>query len=297
MGGLGSALHHRRGTAGRRRGGAPRRRRGRPVASSGWVRSTWRSAGPNGSGWWGRTGRARPRSSRRCSDGCPWPPGRRGWDRAWWSASSARTAARRRRAPPTRGRCSTGVIDRCGLTVPEARSLLAKFGLGPEHLEPVEGTAVAGGAHPGGAGHVPGPAESTSSFWTSPPTTSTSPPSSRSRRRCRGSAGPSCSCPTTGACSMPSTSPDASISPSTSPAGHRDGGVRRHRRHGHRRSSVPGRSERPHHGPHLFVDGAARELDGGGQEVESVTGTGEAVQLHRDTGLHETLRVDDPLVA
>jgi len=26
------------------------------------------------------------------------------------------------------------VIDRCGLTVPEARSLLAKFGLGPEHL-------------------------------------------------------------------------------------------------------------------------------------------------------------------
>jgi ATPase subunit of ABC transporter with duplicated ATPase domains len=27
-----------------------------------------------------------------------------------------------------------GVVQRCGLTVPEARSLLAKFGLGAEHL-------------------------------------------------------------------------------------------------------------------------------------------------------------------
>ncbi len=46
-------------------------------------RSRWTSHGPTGSRWSARTDRARPRSSRRSSAACRWPPGRGASARAW----------------------------------------------------------------------------------------------------------------------------------------------------------------------------------------------------------------------
>ena len=53
-----------------------------------------------------------------------------GWGRAWWWASSTRPGAGSPRTRP----CSTGLMAATGQVVSEARSLLAKFGLGAGHV-------------------------------------------------------------------------------------------------------------------------------------------------------------------
>ena len=89
--------------------------------------------------------------------GCPWPRGRPGWGRASWWASSARTAARRpgtveavgirprRRHRPVRADGSRGAVA------------AGQVRAGRRASRPAAGAAVAGGADPGRAGHVPGP--------------------------------------------------------------------------------------------------------------------------------------------
>ena len=110
-------------------------------ASSAWARSTWRSGGPTGSPWSGRTARARRRWSRRSWVGCRLARGTAGWVRASWSAQRGWWArlGQDRRAWPGSGdayarRATDTVVDALlrttGSTLSDARSLLAKFGLG-----------------------------------------------------------------------------------------------------------------------------------------------------------------------
>ena len=83
----------------------------------------------------------------------------------------------------------------------EVRTLLAKFGLIADHVLRPADDALAGRAHPGGAGAAAGARASTCWCSTSRPTTSTCPRSSSSRRRWPPTRAPCCWSPTTAGCS------------------------------------------------------------------------------------------------
>ena len=90
--------------------------------------SRWTSPGPTGWRSSGPTGRGRPRSSRPCSGACPSPPEHVGSVRASWWASSPRTGASWATCPNL-GDAFTAAT---GLPHDQARSQLAKFGLGAD---------------------------------------------------------------------------------------------------------------------------------------------------------------------
>jgi len=121
-----------------------------PAATSGWADQpgdrlgrTHRAGGANG--------RARRRSSRPSrsaasgdGDGLVGP--------SVVVANSVRTVAcRPSPVTPATGSVLDRVIDRCGLTVPAARSLLAKFRVGSRAPQPTEGSVVTGRTDPGRA--------------------------------------------------------------------------------------------------------------------------------------------------
>ena len=168
------------GGAQRRRGGPPRaapsssggdvparpdRPRGRPG------RTGWPSSGP--------TAAARRPCCGRCSGELPARP----------RAALARPGRGGRRdgpgaRPRSRGDAAAARAfqDATGMALSEARSLLAKFGLGADHVDRAGARPVARRAHPGRCSPRSWPRASTAWCSTSPPTTSTSRPSSSSSR-------------------------------------------------------------------------------------------------------------------
>ena len=107
-------------------------------------RSTSRSAGASGSRSSARTAAARRRCSARCSAGCRSTAGD-ALARARRRRRRARPGARR--ASPATSRCSTRSCARPGCRRHEARSLLAKFGLGADHVGAARRVALARRAH------------------------------------------------------------------------------------------------------------------------------------------------------
>ena len=150
MGRLGVAVRDRRGaTFGKRRRRAlPARSSSAAIAMASVDRrfgsgpSTSRSARASGSRWWGRTAAANRRCSPRCSVRSSCRPVRATSALASSSAHSHRRAG----ASPPRARatvsgdraatrrCSTASSAPTGMLLADARSLLAKFGLGAEHV-------------------------------------------------------------------------------------------------------------------------------------------------------------------
>ena len=80
-----------------------------------------------------------------CSAGCPSRRARRGSGRRWWSARSTRRARAFRRAAAARRVHAPAAR---GLTPEDARTLLAKFGLGRRPRRAPRRRPVAGRAHP-----------------------------------------------------------------------------------------------------------------------------------------------------
>ena len=146
-----------------------------------------RSAGATGWPSSGPTARASRRCWTRCSAGCPSPTGERWIGPGVVVGEIGQGRERvRRRCHPARRRS----WPRPGSPPQsEARSLLAKFGLGADHVARTAGVAVAGRAHPGHARRPPGAWASTAWCSTSPPTTSTCRPSSSWSRRSTASSG------------------------------------------------------------------------------------------------------------
>ena len=72
--------------------------------------------------------------------------------RAWWSAGSSRPAS----SSPTSRTVLAAFLAATGMIVSDARTLLAKFGIGAEHVNRAGRVAVAGRTHPAGAGAADG---------------------------------------------------------------------------------------------------------------------------------------------
>ena len=131
VGGVGAAARPRHLGAQRRRGGPARPCRGGAEATSGSDRSTSRCAGPSGSRSSVRTGRARPRSSTRCSGRLPLRVGRpldgagRGGGRA--RPGPAPVRRRRDRADRAHGRRPVRSCPRPGRCWPSSGSAPATW--------------------------------------------------------------------------------------------------------------------------------------------------------------------------
>ena len=203
VGGLAPAAEPGAGGAQRRRGGPPRRARVVEAGATfrlGSDRPRGRLAGPAG----------HPRAQRQRQDHAAAGAARRGAARGRAALARARRAGRasstsrrglfagRRPACWPRSRSSTG------MALSESRSLLAKFGLGADHVDRAGPRPLAGRAHAGRCSPRSWPRASTASCSTSPPTTSTSRPSSSSSRPSPPSRARSCWSPTTAASSKPS---------------------------------------------------------------------------------------------
>ena len=100
--------------------------------------------------WSGPTGRARPRSSTPCSAASPSPRGNGAWAQRRGGRARPRTAASWGRAAAW----STSFMAATGLPPRQARSQLAKFGLGRRRCAARRRLALAGRAHPGRAGRL-----------------------------------------------------------------------------------------------------------------------------------------------
>ncbi len=129
--GVVAPAEHRRGTAVGRRGERRAGRGGGAGRLPPRVRWTWRSPGRTGSPSPGPTGRARRRCSRCCSAGSRRSRG--GWTSArgsWW----ARSTRRGPRSSPTRRSGPRSPLQVPDWPTADVRTLLAKFGLGADHV-------------------------------------------------------------------------------------------------------------------------------------------------------------------
>ena len=119
-------------------------------ATSRSARSPWTSPGPIGSRSSVRTGRARRRSSRRCSDASRWHRG----TRRLGPSVVIGELAQDRRVLGDGPNLADAFTAATGLPRDQARSQLAKFGLGADAVLRPSRFALAGRAHPGRAGRV-----------------------------------------------------------------------------------------------------------------------------------------------